>query len=102
MTKEEFISKIGQINSIRDSAIDKVSYEYAMSNNIFKKGDVIEDHIGSIIIDSIQWTKGKDLPYCIYFGRVLTKSGKLTKRPHTRNVWPSNITKATWDTFKKT
>lgn len=94
MTKEEYKERMISIE--RECARKKrdLNIEYAMSNNPYKVGDVVEDHIGKLRIertevDSISW----DLPSCIYYGVELKKDGTPCKRQTNRPVFQLNLLK---------
>lgn len=58
-----------------------LSRDYAFSNNTIKVGDIIKSARGSILVDEVKFTVSVrgELPYCSYWGRLLTKEGKLRK-----------------------
>ena len=58
-----------------------LSRDYAFSNNTIKVGDIIKSAQGSILVDEVKFTVSVrgELPYCSYWGRLLTKEGKLRK-----------------------
>lgn len=56
--------------------------DYAFSNNSVKFGDIISSKSGSrAVVDSIKFTcqSSSGMPACVYYGRLLTKSGELRK-----------------------
>ena len=58
-----------------------LSRDYAFSNNTIKVGDIIKSARGSILVDEVKFTVSVrgELPYCSYWGWLLTKEGKLRK-----------------------
>lgn len=95
MTQKEYKERMISIE--RECARKKkdLNIEYAMSNNPYKVGDVVEDHIGKLkiertVIDSKPW----DLPSCIYYGVELKKDGTPCKRQTNRAVYQDNILKS--------
>lgn len=55
--------------------------EYAFSNNSVKIGDKVTSPTAAIIVDEIKYVPyhNTSLPYCTYWGKLLTKAGKLRK-----------------------
>jgi len=65
-----------------------LSRDYAFSNNTIKVGDIIKSAQGSILVDEVKFTVSVrgELPYCSYWGRLLTKEGKLRKDGKRRRI----------------
>jgi hypothetical protein len=93
MTQEEYKSKFDEINNDFQLKLKSLAKEYAISNNPYKIGDVVTDHMGSIKIEQIQFTLGggKYLPECAYTGIELTKKGEPNKRGTKRRIYLSNL-----------
>lgn len=93
MTKEEFDIIKNKIDSERNIAIRNLLTKYALDNNPYKVGDLIEDHTGKGIILKIQPTRTHFNEYseCIYYCDNLTKNGSISKREPTRWIYQSNI-----------
>jgi hypothetical protein len=95
MTPEEYKSKLTAIKLQFEENKSILAKEYAFSNNPYKIGDIITDHIGSIKIEKIQYTLGwesmKELPYCVYSGITLKKDKTPTKTPNQRTVHQTNL-----------
>jgi hypothetical protein len=94
MTKEEYQSKCDE----HHLKIKSLAKEYALSNNPYKIGDIVNDHTGSIKIEKIllrrKWFIAKrefEYPQCIYIGVELTKKGEPNKRGYKRSIYQSNI-----------
>lgn len=86
--EENYRKEIKQIESeflLKKSELAKM---YAFENNPYKIGDIVTDHIGSIIIEKIQFTRpyGDKLPYCVYYGFELKKDGNIRKDKSKRSV----------------
>lgn len=72
--------------------LNELDLEFCLSNNTYKEGDIIEDHMGKGI-----WS-GK---YAIYYGRIIPimaydcrvckKDGTPTKKEEYRWIYASNI-----------
>jgi hypothetical protein len=93
MTKDEYKSKFDEINNDCQLKLKSLAKEYAISNNPYKIGDVVTDHMGSIKIEQIQFTLGggKYIPECAYTGIELTKKGEPNKRGTKRRIYQSSI-----------
>jgi len=94
MTHDEYKEKLKQLEEAYQKEKKQLAVKYAMSNNTVKIGDVITDHIGSIIVDKINvggysW-RGVE---CVYEGFELTKRGRPFKNKRRRVVWQSNLKK---------
>lgn len=74
----------------------ELAIEYAKSNNPFKAGDKVTDHIGSIIVSSISfsYTGIGNIPCCVYSGVELTSKGVPVKKGTIRKIWQCNIKEA--------
>tara|TARA_R110000868_G_scaffold348792_1_gene609989 strand:+ start:500 stop:793 length:294 start_codon:yes stop_codon:yes gene_type:complete len=94
MTNEEYKKAYDLIESEFQDKKKQLAATYANSNNPYKIGDVITDHICSIKIDKIKWcyTSWGDNPACmIYYGVELKANGEPTKKQKIRGVHQSNI-----------
>ena len=69
-----------------------LAMKYAKSKGDHKKGDIVADHIGHIIVDdiSIDFTFAKE-PSFVYTGPVVNKNGKPRKNGGVREVWQVNL-----------
>lgn len=92
MTQEEYLSRLGFLKKAYEVDKKNLAIEFAMSNNPYKVGDVIEDRVGKLKIGKI---KVDDFllhkPSCIYYGVELKKDGTPCKRQTGRCVYQSNI-----------
>ncbi len=94
MTKEEYQDRIKQIDAKHKKMKTDLAIEYAKSNNPYKVGDIVEDHIGKIRIERICISKIIiDYPCCTYYGVELKKDGTPCKRQTNRGIHQSNILK---------
>jgi hypothetical protein len=93
MTKEEYKSKVIEINNDCELKLKSLAKEYALSNNPYKIGDVVADNSKTIKIEKIQFTLGglQSTPECVYTGIELTKKGEPYKNGNKRSVYQSNI-----------
>ncbi len=86
------------LEQIEREALEKrnaLSIAFAKANNPHKKGDIIADSTGSIIIEEIKVQRGYNnvLPTCIYYGIELKKDGTPRVRQERRAVYQSNLIK---------
>jgi hypothetical protein len=93
MTKEEYKSKLIEINNDSELKLKSLAKEYALSNNPYKIGDIVTDHIKTVKIEKIQFTLGQfqSPPECVYTGIELTKKGEPNKNGNKNSVYQSNI-----------
>lgn len=93
MTLEEYKANIKKADEDCFNQKKQIAKEYAFSNNPYKVGDKITDHISSIRITSISFYSHGwyEIPGCIYTGDNLLKTGAINKREPIRKVHQSNI-----------
>lgn len=94
MTKEEYQLKYKEITQQEDERKKSLAKDYANSNNPYKIGDIITDHVGSIKIEEIKYslyTSFDTLPCCVFIGTEITKKGELNKRGKKRMIYQTNI-----------
>lgn len=98
MTLEEYQEKLKKLKEEYNLRETDLAREFCMSNNTVKVGDIIEDHIGPIRVEQIQFTKRESMlstvPQCVYSGAALTK--KLLPRKNGeqyRTVYATNMKK---------
>ena len=92
MDKEEFHTEIARLKAEHENAVKVLRNKYAKGNSSVKVGDVVEDHIGRIVVDSIRiGLSTDDLPQCVYFGLELTKKGQPRKDSKKRVAWQCNL-----------
>lgn len=95
MTQEEYKNKIAELSKKFELDRQNLRKEYAFSNNPYKIGDIITDHIGSIKIDNVKCAQPflSELPCCVYIGLELKKDGTPTKLGKQRTIYHTNIKK---------
>ena len=94
MNLEEYNALIKQAEEDFLLKKKQITRDCALSNNPYKVGDVITDHVGSIKIEKIKYAFGRfgELPCCTYEGVILNKNGEpSTKKDNKRGVWQNNI-----------
>ena len=91
MSIEEFKAKIKEIDEEAERKKRVLVKQYCLANSRFKVGDIVEDHIGKVLVENIlTWWSLSD-PCPVYRGRTLKKDGTPTKKVETRDVYQSNI-----------
>tara|TARA_R110000868_G_C10865457_1_gene761840 strand:- start:238 stop:519 length:282 start_codon:yes stop_codon:yes gene_type:complete len=88
----EYKRRLSDIESKAISARSNLAAEYAKSNRRFQAGNIVTDHIGSIIVDKVMFSMGcSSMPDTIYCGVVLTKGMQKRKDGKIRRVSQSNL-----------
>ena len=90
MNLDEYNEKIKHIEKQADFDKFKTAKEYALSNSTVEINDVIEDHIGKVMVNEIKIYRSNP-PQCVYEGIECKKDGTPAKRGKTRNVYQSNM-----------
>lgn len=96
MDYQEYTDQYRLIIEEADLKKAALAKEYALSKNTVKEGDIIEDHIGKILVDEIKFSRGSfpvSGPICVYYGTELKKDGTPKKKMQRRSVWQTNLIK---------
>ena len=96
MTLEEYKKKQLDLKADYELACRRLREEYALSNNPYKIGDIIEDHIGKGRIRKVAaiYIAFTDImPTLVYECDNLTKKGEIQKREPIRRIFQCNIRK---------
>ena len=81
MTKEEYESGLAALEKEYKAKCNELARNYAMSNNPYKVGDILQDHYQIIKVERIGYgTNLRGLPECWYRGTQLTKKLEPKKR----------------------
>lgn len=92
MTEIEYKEKVKILKKEHDDKLIELAKECAHSNNTHKIGDIVTDHIGSIVIEKFRLYFGlSSLPSMIYYGTELKKDGTPTKKGGKRDVYQDNL-----------
>lgn len=92
MERKEYYTKKTQLEKEHQQALEKLDKEYALSNNPYKVGDLICDHIGKGRILSFKvYRNFRDLPQIVYRCANLTQKETINKREPERDIYQSNI-----------
>ncbi len=79
---EEYRKGLKEIDNEIEERRRRLAVLFAQENNPYQVGDIVTDHIGSLKIESIKYSRNgyNELPCCIYFGIELKKDGTPMKR----------------------
>ena len=84
MTKEEYESRLAALEKEYKAKCDELARIYAISNNPYKIGDILQDHYQIIKVERIGWARNyHGMPECWYRGTQLTKKLEPKKRQDT-------------------
>jgi hypothetical protein len=91
MTKDEYKSKLNELAKLYQNMKNELAKQYCIENNHYNIGDKFTDHIGSIIIEKIEYQHTSiGMPCCVYYGTELKKDGTPKKNNPKRYAWQSN------------
>lgn len=99
MTDEEFIEQNKKLDIEYSKQKRALAKQYAYENNKINEGDIIEDHVGKIRVESFGLLYKKvnieqmPFPQLTYSGIVITKKGTESKTGARRTVFFSNMKK---------
>lgn len=96
MTQEQYIKEKEELLKKQYEENYALARKYALEQSPCNIGDIIEDHIGRILVEEIkiQFSEytGSRLPFCIYYGIELRKSDNLPKLSKSkRSVYQFNL-----------
>ena len=91
MTLEEMQKGINELHNIYQREKKALYKKYALSNNPYKIGDIITDHIGTLRIVEIGVYVSEEKPQCMYHGIQLNKDGKVSKKQDHTTIYQSNL-----------
>ena len=97
MTKAGYDNLKKSIKETYELSLSNLAKEYALANNTYKLGDIIQDKYSNvrIKIDKIRCTVdfGKTYPECLYYGPELRKDNTYFKNGKRSAVLQSRIGK---------
>tara|TARA_R110000744_G_scaffold148351_2_gene261408 strand:- start:20218 stop:20508 length:291 start_codon:yes stop_codon:yes gene_type:complete len=91
MNKEEYKNKLEAINEKASKDRESVHIDYANYNNIYKKGDILQDHHQIIRVEEIKYTMHQGECICNYRGEGLTKKLVPFKNSRIETMYGSNV-----------
>lgn len=89
MKLEEYNESLKNLEILHAKSLKDLARTYALANNPYKIGDVFEDHIGKVLIESIGVTV-YTIPSCTYYGLELKKDGTPRKDGNMRLAYQNN------------
>lgn len=92
MEKQDLDAQLALADKDYQEQKKAIIIRYCKANNPYNIGDIFTDHIGSIRIEKIGYSKvfGRVDYCCEYEGVVLKKDGTETKNRVMRTAWQSN------------
>lgn len=93
MNPQEYKDRLSTLEDEFENKKKELIKECAFSNNPYKVGDIVADHIGSVRIEKIMATTSDHKPTCIYYGLELKKDLTNRKDGSKRRVWQINLIK---------
>lgn len=92
-TLENFTKRLAEIEEEKKQKDNEVIREFALALNPYKKGDIIKDSEGGMIIQSVRINimYRRELPYCTYRGIELKKDNTPRKVQSGRSIAQFNI-----------
>lgn len=90
MDLNEYKEKLEAIRKEADAKSFALAKEYALSHNTVKTGDIVKDHIGNVLVESIKIHLSSP-PSCVYFGPTLTVKLAPTKNGKKREAYQMNL-----------
>lgn len=94
MTKEEYNKRLFELKEELYKKEKELAKEYALSNNPYKVGDILQDHYQIIMVEVIGWTNAtlSEFPECVFYGTQLTKMFVPKKRQDiSPRMYQSNV-----------
>ena len=93
MTPEEYKEKSRELATEYENKRRELIKQYVKENNPYHPGQIITDHIGSILIERVtpEINHMYGIPYATYYGRILKKDKTPTKRNERRWVHQINL-----------
>lgn len=98
MTREQYFEERKELLNRQYREQYELAKRYALEHSPCGIGDIIEDHIGRILVEKIEIEfsqyNGSRTPTCRYYGIELRKADNLPKlNKSKRDVWQTNLVK---------
>lgn len=90
MTKQEYDSKLKEIENAYEKQLENLYIQYGLSQAKFKVGDIIKDHRWTLLIDKITVSKSFSEPKPVYRGLELKKDLTPKKIPNRVSIYGNN------------
>ncbi len=92
MNKEEFKLSLKELEAKHKKERNDLMVKYALANNPYKEGDILQNHSTTIKVEKIKVTIGLyDDPSCIYIGPELKKDLTPKKNGISSSVYQGSI-----------
>jgi len=93
MNIEDYKNAIHEIDKDAERKKLNLAIEYSKSHNKVKVGDIVEDHIGKILVGKISHSVSVNYmtPCAVYTGMELKKNNEPFKHKKIRTVWQTNL-----------
>lgn len=93
MSKEEYLQELADLKKEYEEKRKELARRFCEGNNEYNIGDVVEDHIGKVRVESMymDWAYHAKFPEMVYKGVELRKDGFQKKYRREREVWQSNL-----------
>lgn len=91
MTKEEYRKKLDDLQNEFEQKKISVYKEFAISNNPYKVGDILRDHLRIIKVEQIKVSVLESTPQCVYYGKQLTQKLEPMKKQDNNPMFQSNV-----------
>ncbi len=92
MTKTELEKQLHDLEQETEKKRKAILIEYANSNSTVKPGEIVRDHIGSVLVQKIGVYADRNNAQCMYTGIELKKDLTPVKKGTTRTVFQCNLT----------
>jgi hypothetical protein len=90
MTKPELENTLKELRQEYELKVKETMKQFCDANNKYMVGDKFTDHIGTILIEKINYSYTTQNPSCVYFGIELKKNGTPKKSQVKRSAWQVN------------
>lgn len=96
MEKDEYIEEVKKIDIKCEKQKYLLDRKFALATNTIKVGDTIKDHIGSIIVETVKFTRTNyvyrlGFPQAVFQGLMLKADGKPRKNRQWRSIYADNL-----------
>ena len=100
MTKEEYEIRLSELEQNHQNNLRALANEYALSNNPYKVGDFLIDHIGVMKVERIEVTYCSSGYTCVYFGTEYTRKLVPMKKQSGRGMYQPNVKEKIQETIR--
>lgn len=93
-TQEDFVNSLKELEQKYRKDKEDINRIFATKNNPYKIGDIVTDHIGTLLIEKIQFkpSYNANLPQCVFKGLELKKDGTpKIRQDKNRRIYQDDI-----------